>query len=253
MRRVLLFLSFFILIAMLFGATAERGPGAFNIEWIYFGMWIFLLALFGVVSWFIMAHGIPVAPRKRKSMGKRDILMLILTVAALIFAINRLLSEKPELEKPAPGPKLRYPEINLFNFSSSLKIFYSPFQWYLYALPLVILVILLLHFRKRHRVDEELPIFEPELTFDSIEGTEDERVIKMYKNLVAGLIKKGYPYQKSWTHWEHEEHLKNIFEDLQDLHTLTAIFEKAKYGKKLSEGDVKKARESYEKLIQFLR
>lgn len=253
MRRLLLFLSLFILIAMLFGATVERGQGTFNIEWIYFGMWLFLLALFGVVSWFIMAYGIPVAPRRRKSMGKRDILALILTVAALIFALNRLLSEKPELGKPAPGPKLRYPEINLFNFSSSLRILYSPFQWYLYAVPLAILIILMLHFRRKRSVDEEIPLFKPELTFDSIEGTKEERVIKMYKNLVAGLIRKGYPYQRSWTHWEHEKHLRDIFEDLQDLHILTAIFEKAKYGKKLSEEDVKKARESYENLMRFLR
>ncbi|MCD6140749.1 MAG: DUF4129 domain-containing protein, partial [Thermococcus sp.] len=91
------------------------------------------------------------------------------------------------------------------------------------------------------------------ITFDTIEGSPEERIIKMYKNVVAGLIKRGYPYQKSWTHWEHEDKLKDIFEDLEDLDNITRVFEKAKYGYKLDKEDIKIAKESYEKLMHFLR
>lgn len=127
----------------------------------------------------------------------------------------------------------------------------------MYVIPLVIAAFIVLTAVKRRRkrivIRGELHRFNPQMTFDTIEGTPEERVIKMYKNVVAGLILKGYPYQKSWTHWEHEEKLKNIFEDLDDLHTLTRIFEKAKYAKKLSDEDIEVARKSYDNLMKFLR
>ncbi|ACJ16247.1 Hypothetical protein TON_0759 [Thermococcus onnurineus NA1] len=41
------------------------------------------------------------------------------------------------------------------------------------------------------------------MRYEALEGTTAKRVIKMYKNVVAGLIMKGYPYRKSWTHREH--------------------------------------------------
>ncbi|NJE61395.1 DUF4129 domain-containing protein [Thermococcus sp. 21S7] len=123
-----------------------------------------------------------------------------------------------------------------------------------YVIPLLVFVLLLLTVRRRKRHVTPFEVrFEPEMTYDSIEGTSAERVIKMYKNVVAGLVMKGYPYQKSWTHWEHEAKLREIFPDLEDLDVLTRMFEKAKYAERLGEDDVKLARESYERLMTFLR
>jgi len=107
---------------------------------------------------------------------------------------------------------------------------------------------------RREKAEEfEITKFNPEITFDSIDGSPEERIIKMYKNVVAGLIKKGYPYQKSWTHWENEDKLRDIFEDLEDLDRLTRVFEKAKYGHQLDKEDIAVAKKSYENLMEFLR
>ena len=95
--------------------------------------------------------------------------------------------------------------------------------------------------------------FDPGLTYESIEGTPAERVVKMYKNVVAGLVERGYPYRKSWTHWEHEERLRKIFPDLDDLDTLTRIFERAKYSGRLDPEEVERARHSYDRLMELLR
>lgn len=124
-----------------------------------------------------------------------------------------------------------------------------------YLLPFAVFILLILTAKRRKRQVTTFEVkFEPEMTYDSIEGTPAERVIKMYKNVVAGLVRKGYPpYQKSWTHWEHEERLREIFQDLEDLDVLTRIFERAKYAGRLDEADVSAARRSYERLMEILR
>ncbi|AIF69812.1 hypothetical protein PAP_07110 [Palaeococcus pacificus DY20341] len=252
MKKLLPFLAFFFLIILLSRSVIEAGTSFFNLDWLHFGMWLFMLSVFSVVIWYILKNGFPISPLRRQKMTKKDYIALILTMLALLVALYKLFFEKPALGTPIEAPRIKYPIIELFNVTSPVEVFYKPLPILIYALPLLVIIAFFVYYMRKSKKKEEIVKFKPELTFETIDGTKEERVIKMYKNIVAGLVRRGYPYQKSWTHWEHEDHLKDIFEDLKDLHTLTAIFEKAKYGRELSEEDVEKAKESYKKLMEYL-
>ncbi|MBO8174639.1 MAG: DUF4129 domain-containing protein [Thermococcus sp.] len=206
---------------------------------------------------FLFEIGISVERLPRKKSKWRNVAEFI-TLFALVVAVYLLLTGKPRYLPRGEAPLIRYPKwIMSFGLNQTVMVYYKPLPLYMYVIPLVIAALIVLTAVKRRRkrivIMGELHRFNPQMTFDTIEGTPEERVIKMYKNVVAGLILKGYPYQRSWTHWEHEEKLRDIFEDLEDLHTLTRIFEKAKYAKRLSSEDVDIAKKSYDNLMKFLR
>ncbi|NPA47217.1 MAG: DUF4129 domain-containing protein [Thermococci archaeon] len=174
----------------------------------------------------------------------------------LLFFFRRLRPEKPASNTTGKVVNLHQFTIPLSKMGIILRN--APINGTLYLLPYLVLMFfvilgLLMLRKRRAEMDEIARRFDPELTYDSLEGTPAERVIKMYKNVVAGLVRKGYPYQKSWTHWEHEDRLREIFPDLEDLDTLTRLFEKARYAERLSPGDVNAAKESYDRIMEFLR
>jgi len=255
MRQILPFLLMLLLFALLFRATVEHGQSTFNIEVVYILWAVFFFGLLAYSVWFLFEKGIPLQSVKKRKRTKGDYLREIIIILAILIALRALFSRRVEHYRGVKAPIIKYPKFSFFN--DTFKITYQPLPGYVYFVPIFVFAFVLafLFIMGRRRKAEKLRIakFDPEITFDSIEGSPEERIIKMYKNVVAGLIRKGYPYQKSWTHWEHEDKLKDIFEDLEDLDRLTRVFEKAKYGYRLNKEDITVAKESYEKLMRFLR
>ena len=254
------FLIFFLILtlfSLLHRYSIRSRPSSFNIEWIYLMWGFFFFIAMGIALKFLFEGRLHGERLPRKKSKWRNVVEFI-TIFALIVAVYLIITAKPRYLPKGEAPIIRYPKwLTGFGFNESVIVYYKQLPLYLYVIPLIIAALIVLTAikkRKRHLLNaEEAQKFDPQMTFDTIEGTPEERVIKMYKNVVAGLILKGYPYQRSWTHWEHEEKLKDIFEDLDDLHVLTRIFEKAKYAGKLNQEDVALAKESYEKLMKFLR
>lgn len=262
-RNAFLFLVMLVLMAMISGGAASSSSSylVFNVQWL---LWAYTMAVFGFAGYsflIILKAGIKPVKTKRKAKGGRNILMLLVNFLSFVVIIFLFMKLHPT-KKPT-GNNTSATAINLHQFTIPLSkmgiiIKNAPINMTLYLLPYVVLfffiILGLLLFRKRRMEVEEIARrFNPELTYDSLEGTPAERVIKMYKNVVAGLVRKGYPYQKSWTHWEHEDRLREIFPDLEDLDTLTRLFEKARYAERLSPGDVNTAKESYDRIMEFLR
>lgn len=256
-KHTIVFLLMLFLFSMLFRYAIKSEASSFNIEWLYLMWGFFFFIAMAIALRYLFETGISSGRLPRKKSKWRNVAEFI-TLFALVVAVYLILTAKPRYLPRGEAPLIRYPKwIMGFGPNQTIMVYYKPLPLYMYVIPLVIAAFIVLTAVKRRRkrivIRGELHRFNPQMTFDTIEGTPEERVIKMYKNVVAGLILKGYPYQKSWTHWEHEEKLKNIFEDLDDLHTLTRIFEKAKYAKKLSDEDIEVARKSYDNLMKFLR
>ncbi|WP_297126153.1 DUF4129 domain-containing protein [Thermococcus sp.] len=256
-KHAVVFLLMLFLFSMLFRYAIKSEASSFNIEWVYLAWGFFFFITMAIALRFLFEIGISVERLPRKKSKWRNVAEFI-TLFALVVAVYLLLTGKPRYLPRGEAPLIRYPKwIMSFGLNQTVMVYYKPLPLYMYVIPLVIAALIVLTAVKRRRkrivIMGELHRFNPQMTFDTIEGTPEERVIKMYKNVVAGLILKGYPYQRSWTHWEHEEKLRDIFEDLEDLHTLTRIFEKAKYAKRLSSEDVDIAKKSYDNLMKFLR
>ncbi|WP_240912524.1 DUF4129 domain-containing protein [Thermococcus sp. LS2] len=256
-RHTLVFLLIILLFSLLYRYTIRSEASSFNIEWIYLAWGFFFFIAMSIALRFLFETGISGERLPRKKSKWRNVAEFI-TLFALVVAVYLILTAKPRYLPRGEAPLIRYPKwIMSFGLNQTVMVYYKPLPLYMYVIPLLIAALIVLTAVKRRRkhavVMGELHRFNPQMTFDTIEGTPEERIIKMYKNVVAGLVLKGYPYQKSWTHWEHEEKLRNIFEDLEDLHALTRIFEKAKYAKKLSGEDIDIAKKSYDNLMKFLR
>jgi len=176
-----------------------------------------------------------------------NVLAGAITLLAIFVAIKLLLEKRPE--NLVNGGRVGETISGLwYNVTSGdLVVTLRELPGIFYLIPFVVFILFLLTVRRRKRRVTQFEIrFEPEMTFDSIEGTPAERVIKMYKNVVAGLVMRGYPYQKSWTHWEHAEHVRYMHDAFVEL---TRLFEKAKYAsERLSWSDAEKALGVYNKL-----
>lgn len=242
-----------VIFSLMQSSTVRRSTTTLNIEWYFFLSSLFFFGVAGYAVKLAIEGRLKVYRAKRR---KRNIFAYAITFLALIVAVYLIFFHR-DVDSPvevegANGllEKLR-PNVTF----GDLVVVWKQFPGWVYLIPPLLFLIIVLTAKRIKRRQRSVPgiRFEPKLTYDSIDGTPPEKVIKMYKNVVAGLISKGYPYQKSWTHWEHEEKLKEIFPDLEDLDTLTRIFEKAKYAGRLDDSDVKLARESYERLMSFLR
>ncbi len=245
------FLLLILLMTLILAATEKHGISSVNVEWIYIANGILFFAIFGYTIKAIFEGKLNIRRAPYKKHSTMDTVRALIISLAIVVAVYMLMNPiKRKYPKSWPPNPTAY---HFKFFEDTLKVTLQPLPWYVYLIPFLILVgILLTIKRKRQKIQEEYK-FEPFMSFDTIEGTPEERIIRMYKNVVAGLVLKGYPYQKSWTHWEHEAKLREIFPDLEDLDKLTRIFEKAKYGKRLAEGDIDLAKESYERLMEFLR
>ncbi|ASJ12564.1 DUF4129 domain-containing protein [Thermococcus thioreducens] len=247
-----LFVSF-ILVSTLLGRTAVHGgTTVFNFEWVFFFANLFLFAAAGYVLKMLLEGNFERGMRGTK---RGNVLAGVITLLSLLVVIKLILENKPEelVNGGKVGETLSgvWYNVTSGDFAVTLRELPGIF----YFIPFIVFILFLLTVRRRKK-PKRVPFevrFEPQMTYDSIEGTPAERVIKMYKNVVAGLVMKGYPYQKSWTHWEHEEKLREIFPDLEDIDILTRIFEKAKYAGRLDEADVAAARKSYDRLMELLR
>lgn len=242
----------FIIVSMLLGRTAiHGGTTVFNFEWVFFFANLFLFAAAGYVLKMLLEGKFERGMRRTK---RGNVLAGAITLLAIFVALKLLFEKKPEslVNGDEVGETLSGVWYNVT--SGDFVVTLRELPGIFYFIPFIVFVLFLLTVKRRKRGVTPFEVrFEPEMTYDSIEGTPAEKVIKMYKNVVAGLVMKGYPYQKSWTHWEHEAKLREIFPDLEDLDALTRMFEKAKYAERLREDDVKLARESYERLMTFLR
>ncbi len=225
---------------LLQSSAVHGGTTVFNFEWYIFLSSLFLFGAAGYVIRMLIEEGPVIGGRKT---GKHKIVTQVITLLALLVAIYLLTHKKPEelTEGKEVGRSILGPWYNVT--PSEFVVVWRQFPDWAYVIPIVLFLILVVTAKRRkkekHRFEVE---FEPEMTYDTIEGTPAERVIKMYKNVVAGLVMNGYPYRKSWTHWEHEEKLRGIFPDLGDLDTLTRIFEKAKYAGRLDDSDLTSSR-----------
>ncbi len=258
-KDVVLFIVMLFLMATISGKATASGYIVFNIQWL---LWVYTMAVFGLAGYsfiVIMRAGLKPVKVKRKSKGGNNIILALVNVISFMLII--LLFRKFHPRKPPSNNTSAIVNVHQFTIPLSrmgIIIKNSPINMTLYLLPYFLLIFLVvigvvMFRKKKSEVEEIARRFNPEMTYDSIEGSPAERVIKMYKNVVAGLVRKGYPYQKSWTHWEHEDKLREIFPDLEDLDTMTRIFEKARYAEKLNPADVKIARESYNRIMEYLK
>ncbi|NJE01422.1 DUF4129 domain-containing protein [Thermococcus sp. JdF3] len=248
----LVMLTIVVTFALIQSSTVHGGTTAFNFEWYFFLSSLFLFGAAGYVVKLAIegrlgAHGV--------RNGKSNPLAGIITLIAMMVAVYLLFFNRRPEKLVEGGEVGRTLEGVWYNVTSGdFVVVWRQFPGWAYLIPFILFIVIVLTAK---RVKKGRPVpevkFEPELTYDAIEGTPVEKVIRMYKNVVAGLVEKGYPYRKSWTHWEHEEKLKEIFPDLKDLDVLTRLFEKARYAERLSDGDVAAARESYDRLMEFLR
>lgn len=245
------FLLLIFLMTLILSATERHGVSSVNVEWVYIANGFLFFAILGYIlkALFEGKLNIRRAPyRKHSTMDTvRAVIISLAIVVAVYMLLNPVRRKYPKAWPPNPAV------YHFKFFEDALRVTLQPLPWYVYLMPILLLAGILLTVKRRRRKIQEDYRFEPSMTFDTIEGTAEERIIRMYKNVVAGLVLRGYPYQKSWTHWEHEAKLREIFPDLEDLDRLTRIFEKAKYGKRLAEGDIDLAKESYERLMEFLR
>lgn len=248
-ERVLPLLLLLLLMAAVLRSTARSGTSTFNLDWLFLALWAFYIMVGLAALRYLLSSS------KRGTLGgkftKKEWVGVILYILAFVVALRALTRKPAEVKGFTEAPLVRRFNLDLFNFDTIVEVTYRPLSPLIYLLPILLALLYFLH-RRRGRLSIENVRFDPRLEFDAIEGTPEERVIVMYKNVVAGLVARGYPYQKSWTHWEHEEHLREIFPDLDDLHILTAVFEKARYGKSLTPGDVERAKKSYRALIDYL-
>ncbi|CAD5244328.1 DUF4129 domain-containing protein [Thermococcus camini] len=245
-------LALVVIFSLIQSSGVHGGTTTFNFEWYFFLSSLFLFGAAGYVVKLaiegrLSAHGV--------RNGKSNPLAGIITLLAIVVAVY-LIFFKREPERLVGGKEIgRGLEGVWYNVTSGdFVTVWNQFPGWAYLIPFLLFVAIVLTARrtKKRRPVPEVK-FEPELTYDAIEGTPAEKVIRMYKNVVAGLVEKGYPYRKSWTHREHEERLREVFPDLKDLDVLTRLFEKAKYAGRLSEEDATAARESYDRLMEFLR
>ncbi|NJE31274.1 DUF4129 domain-containing protein [Thermococcus sp. 18S1] len=248
----LVMLTIVVTFALIQSSTVHGGTTALNFEWYFFLSSLFLFGAAGYVVKLAIEGRLNTRSARK---GKRNIFADMITFLALMVAIYLLFfNRRPEklVEGKEVGRTLEGVWYNVT--SGDFVVVWRQFPGWAYLIPFIIFIVIVLTARRR-RKSRPMPEvrFEPELTYDAIEGTPAEKVIRMYKNVVAGLVEKGYPYRKSWTHWEHEEKLREIFPDLKDLDVLTRLFEKARYAERLSDGDVVAARESYDRLMEFLR
>ncbi|WP_456451974.1 DUF4129 domain-containing protein [Thermococcus sp.] len=245
------FLLLIFLMTLILAATERHGVSSVNVEWVYIANGFLFFAVFGYILKALFEGKLNLRRAPYRKHSTMDTVRAVIISLAIVVAVYMLLNPVRRKYPKSWAPK---PAVYHFKFfEDALKVTLQPLPWYVYLMPFLILAGILLTVKRRHRELREEYKFEPSMTFDTIEGTAEERIIRMYKNVVAGLVLKGYPYQKSWTHWEHEAKLREIFPDLEDLDRLTRIFEKARYGKRLAEGDIDRAKESYERLMEFLR
>lgn len=245
------FLLLIFLMTLILAATERHGVSSVNVEWIYIANGFLFFGIVGYIIKALFEGKLNIRRAPYRKWGTLDTVRAVIISLALVVAVYMLLNPVRRKYPKSWAPK---PFLYHFRFfEDALKVTLKPLPWYVYLMPFLLLAAIILTVKKKTRRREKEYRFEPSMTFDTIDGTPEERIIRMYKNVVAGLVLKGYPYQRSWTHWEHEAKLKEIFPDLEDLDRLTRIFEKAKYGRKLAEGDVELAKESYERLMNFLR
>ena len=244
--------SALVLVLTLLGSTSVRGGvTVFNFEWVFFFVNLVLLAMAGYVIKVALEGGFE---RREGPRRRGNIFAGAITLLAILVAIKLLFDRTPEnlIEGGEVGETLE--GAWYFVTSGQLKVVLRELPPVFYLLPFLVFLAIVLTARRRKVEKARFEVrFRPEMRYEELEGTPAERVVKMYKNVVAGLVMKGYPYRKSWTHWEHEAKLREIFPDLEDLDVLTRIFEKAKYAGRLEERDVAIARESYDRLMGFLR
>ncbi|WP_297093043.1 DUF4129 domain-containing protein [Thermococcus sp.] len=248
---LVLFASFIVVSALLGRTAVHGGTTVFNFEWVFFFANLFLFAAAGYVLKMLLEGNFERGARETR---RGNILAGAITLLSIFVALKLLFEKKPEelVNGGRVGETLSGIWYNVT--SGDFVVTLRELPGIFYFIPFMVFVLFLLTVKRRKRDVTPFEVkFEPALTYDSIEGTPAERVIRMYKNVVAGLVMRGYPYQKSWTHWEHEEKLREIFPDLEDLDVLTRIFEKAKYARRLDEADVTAARRSYDRLMELLR
>lgn len=251
MKKLIPFVLLLLLFSLLHSSTRYYGMSYLNIEWVYLTIGTAFFVTLALALKFLFERGFDfgLAVRKR---SRWKLTRMLIVILALVIALRQLFSKEVRIYPPSEPPIIRL----RFHFNETIaQLTYKPLPYYLYLIPVLLFFVILAtaKMKRAKRASLDIPTFNPELEFDRIDGTQRERVIKMYKNVVAGLIRKGYPYQRSWTHLEHEERLRDIFEDLTDLDALTKIFEKAKYGKGLRENDLRIAKESYSNLMKILK
>ncbi|NJD99621.1 DUF4129 domain-containing protein [Thermococcus sp. LS1] len=246
-----LFSTLLITFALLGSTAVHGGVTVFNIEWLFFFVNLILLGMAGYVIRLVLEEGLDRGDRKTK---RGNVLAGLITILALFVAIKLILERRPEKLFEGGGAVKSIEGVWYYVTSGDFRVVLRELPAVFYLLPFIVFLILVITVKRRKRSKVAFEIkFNPEMRYEALEGTPAERVIKMYKNVVAGLVMKGYPYRKSWTHREHEKMLREIFPDLEDLDVLTRIFEKAKYAGRLNDDDVKLARKSYERLMSLLR
>ncbi|ASJ11214.1 hypothetical protein A3L12_07880 [Thermococcus sp. P6] len=246
----LLFLSFLLISSLMGGGRIGGGTTVFNFEWIFFFASIFLFGAAGYTLKLLL-EGKLQRGTGRPSRG--NVLAGAITLLAIFVALKLLFEKKPEKLVRGGGVGETIPGIRYNVTPNDFVVTLRDLPWIFYVLPLVLFFAILLTVKKRKTAGVFEVKFEPGMSYESIEGTPEERVIKMYKNVTAGLVMKGYPYRKSWTHREYEERLRGIFPDIKDLDVLTEVFERARYAGRLGEDEVIRARKSYDRLMKMLR
>ncbi len=127
---------------------------------------------------------------------------------------------------------------------------------FLNALPLLAVVILILIFLTSEKLVEVVSPRKREIeiqpSFVEISGSPREAIVKVYRNAVVFLMRKGYPYRESWTHREHEKYVSSdLGGSALNLSSLVSLFEIAKYSRKrVNQKDVSTAIMLYEKLTK---
>jgi len=251
-KAVTLFSFLLLAMALLLGPSVRSGVTAVNLDILYL---LWAIVSFSLLGYALSSIRVKVIRRRRKR-SRYAIISGLLWLLAIGVAIYSFLH--PAEPEWTPGNETGIPESGPFEtMRGGLSVFYKTVSPYLYVIPYVLLIaipiIVYLRRRRSRAVLFSRVRFDPELRYQDITGSPREKIIRMYRNVVAGLVIKGYPYRKSWTHWEHEEKLREIFPDLDDLDTLTRLFEKAKYAGRVELEDLERAAESYERLMGFLK
>lgn len=252
LRVSLLFISLLLGMALVMSARIGLGVTSVNVDLLYF---IGLLLSFGLLGYGLSYIRFGVRPRRRKK--RYALLSGMLWIIAFGVALYLLLNPRPQPTYSTNQTGI--PHTGDFQaIKGGIRAIYRALPGYLYLVPYLLLfavpALILVRRRLRRSSSPWKGVkFDPGLRYEDITGPPRERVIRMYKNVVAGLVERGYPYRRSWTHREHEERLREVFPDLQDLDVLTRLFEKAKYADRLDPEDVRLARRSYERLMRLLR
>ncbi len=123
-------------------------------------------------------------------------------------------------------------------------------------LPLLAVAILIILYFSSERIVQMISPGRAEpsswLGFVEVRGDPKEAIIRIYRNAVVFLTKKGFPYRESWTHREHHLHVSQELGNLSsNLYSLVSLFEIAKYsGREVHEMDVSRAIKCYEELVR---